>query len=111
MSSSELERIGAQEFRSKMLQVFWNQSLTLGAVKVFPGTIFLGDWQELMARVSYYLSHKYTIGNLEGSVTSLIGGVLIFALALLLSRTIFSDELLAQRQGLVTLGLELSGEQ
>jgi small-conductance mechanosensitive channel len=50
--------------------------------------VFFANWQELLARVFYYLSHKYTIGNLEGSVTSLIGGGLIFALALLLSRSL-----------------------
>lgn len=53
-----------------------------------PATVFLEGWQDALARIWYYLSHKFTIGNLEGSVTSLIGGALIFALALLLSRTL-----------------------
>jgi small-conductance mechanosensitive channel len=48
--------------------------------------IFLQGWEGAPARVWYYLSHKYSIGNLEGSVTSLIGGAVIFVLALLLSR-------------------------
>ena len=50
--------------------------------------MLLQGWQDVLARVWYYLSHKYTIGNLEGSVTSLVGGALILALAVLLSRTL-----------------------
>ena len=50
--------------------------------------MFLQGWQEALARFWSYLSHKYTIGNLEGSVTSLVGGALIFSLAILLSRTL-----------------------
>jgi potassium-dependent mechanosensitive channel len=53
-----------------------------------PVAMFLQGWQEALARVWHYLSHKYTIGNLEGSVTSLFGGALIFALAILLSQTL-----------------------
>jgi small-conductance mechanosensitive channel len=44
--------------------------------------------QDVATRAWYYLNHKYAVGNLEGSVTSLIGGALIFALAVLLSRTL-----------------------
>jgi small-conductance mechanosensitive channel len=51
-----------------------------------PGVIFLQEWQDAFRRIWYYLSHKYSIGNLEGSVTSLMGGTLIFILALLMSR-------------------------
>ena len=53
-----------------------------------PVAMFLQGWQDVLARIWHDLSHKYTIGNLEGSVTSLIGGALIFALAVLLSRTL-----------------------
>jgi small-conductance mechanosensitive channel len=51
-----------------------------------PAATLLQGWQGALARIWYYLSHKYSIGNLEGSVTSLIGGAVIFVLALLLSR-------------------------
>jgi potassium efflux system protein len=61
-------------------------SIQSGAVD--PAAIFLPEWQGVLARLWYYLSHKYSIGNLEGSVTSLMGGALIFILALLLSRTL-----------------------
>lgn len=56
----------------------------------FPAVILLVGWREVISRVWYYLSHRYTIGNLEGSITSLIGGAVIFAVALLLSRTLSS---------------------
>ena len=46
------------------------------------------SWKDVLGKVGYYLSHRYAIGNLEGSVTSLIGGAIIFAVALLLSRTL-----------------------
>jgi small-conductance mechanosensitive channel len=58
------------------------------AFAVAPALIFLQEWREAFGRIWYYLSHKYTIGNLEGSVTSLVGGALIFGLAILLSRTL-----------------------
>ncbi len=50
--------------------------------------MLLEEWRDALARVWFYLSHKYTIGNLEGSVSSIIGGAFIFAAALLLSRTL-----------------------
>ncbi len=50
--------------------------------------MLLQGWPDVIGRIWYYLSHKYTIGNLEGSVTSLVGGALILALAVLLSRTL-----------------------
>jgi len=52
--------------------------------------VALQDWKGVAGSIWYYLSHKYSIGNLEGSVTSLVGGALIFVLALLLSRTLTS---------------------
>lgn len=48
----------------------------------------LQNTQGIASRVWYYLNHKFTIGNIEVSVTTLIQGVLIFGLALLLSRTL-----------------------
>ena len=53
---------------------------------VVPGVIFLQEWQDAVKRIWHYLSHKYSIGNLEGSIATLIGGTLIFILALLMSR-------------------------
>jgi small-conductance mechanosensitive channel len=50
--------------------------------------LYFQNPQDIAARVWFYLSHKYSIGNLEGSITSLVGGALIFALAILLSRTL-----------------------
>lgn len=52
--------------------------------------VFLESWREFAGSVWYYLSHEYTIGNLKGSVTSLLGGAIIFAIALFLSRTLSS---------------------
>jgi potassium efflux system protein len=40
------------------------------------------------SRIWYYLNHPITIGNIEVSITRLIEGVLILAIALLLSRTL-----------------------
>ena len=50
--------------------------------------LYFQNPQDIAVRIWHYLNHKYSIGNLEGSVTSLIGGALIFVLALLLSRTL-----------------------
>jgi len=44
--------------------------------------------QTISTRAWYYLNHKFTIGNIEVSVTTLIEAVLIFAIALVLSRTL-----------------------
>ena len=48
------------------------------------------ELQSISARAWYYLNHKFTIGNIEVSVTTLIEAVLIFAIALVLSRTLSS---------------------
>ena len=50
--------------------------------------LLLQESQSLSSRAWFYLNHKFTIGNIEVSVTSLIEGVIIFALALLFSRTL-----------------------
>ena len=51
-------------------------------------SFLLQNAEGITNRIWNFLTHKFTIGNLEGSVMTLIGGVLIFALALLLSRTL-----------------------
>lgn len=48
----------------------------------------LQNAQGVAQRIWYYVNHKYTIGNVEISLTTLAGGTLILALALLLSRTV-----------------------
>lgn len=53
-----------------------------------PAVLVLIEWRTVVSKVWYYLNYPYKIGNLEGSITSLIGGALIFAVALLLSRTL-----------------------
>jgi len=55
---------------------------------VIASALLLQESQSLSSRAWFYLNHKFTIGNIEVSVTSLIEGVIIFALALLLSRTL-----------------------
>jgi small-conductance mechanosensitive channel len=51
-------------------------------------------WQDhglsFLERVWSYINHKFTIGNLSISATSLVLGVLIFLLALIVSRTLQS---------------------
>ena len=58
------------------------------SISFAPALALLENWRDLLTQVSNFLSHRYTIGNLEGSVTSLIGGALILAVAILLSRTL-----------------------
>ncbi len=58
------------------------------SIKLIPVLAVIESWKDSLSRIWHYFSHKYTIGNLEGSVATLVGGGLIFALALLLSRTL-----------------------
>jgi small-conductance mechanosensitive channel len=67
-------------------ELFSLTSISLFAV-ITSFALFEG-WRDVAGRVWYYLNHKYQIGNLEGSVTSLIGGAIIVAVALFLSRTL-----------------------
>jgi small-conductance mechanosensitive channel len=57
-------------------------------LELAPAAILLQGWSDVLKRIWSYLSHPYEIGNLKGSVTSLLGGALIFTLAILLSRTL-----------------------
>jgi potassium efflux system protein len=54
----------------------------------------VGLWQEegqnVLERIWFYINHKFTIGNLSVSATSLIQGIIIFVLALFVSRTLQS---------------------
>jgi len=53
-----------------------------------PGVTLPEGWQVILSRVWYYLHNEYTFGKIKGSVLTLVTGALIFALALLLSRTL-----------------------
>jgi potassium efflux system protein len=59
-------------------------------------------WQDRLAifeRVWSYLNHKFTFGNIQVSLTSLVIGVIVFALTVFLSRTVSTllDHRLAKR--------------
>ena len=48
----------------------------------------LGSWKEVLVRIWHFLDDPRKIGNLQLSVTTLIEGLVIFAIAWLLSRTL-----------------------
>ena len=50
--------------------------------------LLLQEWKSVVTRVWFYLTNEHKIGNLHGSVATLAVAVLIFAAALLLSRTL-----------------------
>src|SRR6266852_3681177 len=50
--------------------------------------IFLQDWKSVLARIWDHLTQEHKFGALHGSVATLVAGILIFALAWLLSRTL-----------------------
>jgi len=50
--------------------------------------LYLQNPEAIASRAWYYLNHKITVGSIEVSVTSLLEALLIFALALILSRTL-----------------------
>ena len=53
-----------------------------------PALALLETWQGFLDRLWHYLNDKHTIGNISVSVTALVFGILIFAVALLMSRTL-----------------------
>ena len=55
---------------------------------VVPAAIFVENWRELGLRIWHYLDDPHKLGNIVFSVTTLVEGILIFGLALLLSRTL-----------------------
>jgi small-conductance mechanosensitive channel len=57
--------------------------------------LMLQDAGNAFRRIWYYLNHKFTIGNIEVSVTGLVEGVLVLVLALLVART--ASSLIARR--------------
>lgn len=54
----------------------------------FPAVILVMSWKEILNRIWHFLDDPRKIGNIPFSITTLIGGVLIFGVALLLSRTV-----------------------
>jgi len=53
-----------------------------------PAAILLQSWQSVLSRGWHYLNDPFHIGSIEVSVTRLIEGALIVAVAILLSRTL-----------------------
>ena len=53
-----------------------------------PAAIWLESWREVAGRIWHYLDDPYHIGSVDISITRLVEGVLIFALAILVSRTL-----------------------
>lgn len=54
----------------------------------FPALILVESWRDILTRVWHFLDDPRKIGNIPFSITTLIEGVLIFGVALLLSRTV-----------------------
>ena len=50
--------------------------------------LLLQEPESLISRVWFYLDHKFRVGNIEVSITSLLEGVVILAVAFMLSRTL-----------------------
>lgn len=61
--------------------------------------LFLQDGSSVLERVWSYLNHKFTFGNIQVSLTSLVIGILVFVLTVVLSRTASSllDRRLSKR--------------
>src|SRR6266436_6524957 len=55
---------------------------------VAPAAMLLENWRDLVGRIWHYLNDKYYIGNIQFSVTAIVEGALILAIALLASRTL-----------------------
>lgn len=54
----------------------------------FPALILVESWRDILTRIWHFLDDPRKIGNIPFSITTLIEGVLIFGVALLLSRTV-----------------------
>ncbi len=60
---------------------------TMSTARVF-AAMFAESWRDLGRRVWHYLDDPYHIGSVDVSITRLAEGILIFALAILASRTL-----------------------
>jgi small-conductance mechanosensitive channel len=64
--------------------------LSFQPVTLAPTAILIESWRELASRIWHYLNDPHYIGNIPFSATALVEGALIFALAVLASRTLSS---------------------
>ena len=55
---------------------------------IAPAVIFFESWRDFAGRIWHYLNDKYYIGNIPFKITAIVEGALIFAVALLVSRTL-----------------------
>src|SRR5712671_6531623 len=55
---------------------------------IAPAVMFFESWRDLAGRIWHYLNDKYYIGNIPFSITAIVEGALILAVALLVSRTL-----------------------
>jgi len=58
------------------------------SIRSGPALVLLENWRDSLNRIWHYLNDKHSIGNLSVSVTAIVFGILIFAAALLMSRTL-----------------------
>src|SRR5437764_3230908 len=58
------------------------------SIRSAPAVVLLENWRDSLNRIWHYLNDKHSIGNLSVSVTAIVFGILIFAAALLMSRTL-----------------------
>jgi len=58
------------------------------SIRSTPGVVLIENWRDFLDRIWHYLNDKHSIGNLSVSVTAIVFGILIFAAALLMSRTL-----------------------
>ena len=58
------------------------------SIRSTPALALLENWRDSLNRIWHYLNDKHSIGNLSVSVTAIVFGILIFAAALLMSRTL-----------------------
>jgi len=58
------------------------------SIRSTPALALLENWRDFLDRIWHYLNDEHSIGNLSVSVTAIVFGILIFAAALLMSRTL-----------------------
>lgn len=56
--------------------------------RLMPALALLEGWKDSLSRIWHYLDDKHSIGNITVSVTTVVEGIVIFSIALLLSRTL-----------------------
>jgi len=58
------------------------------SIRLTPALALLEGWKDSLNRIWHYLDDKHSIGNITVSVTTVVEGIIIFSIALLLSRTL-----------------------